>query len=275
LINVSSRAAVGRSSDALISGFVIGGSGTTGTAPILVRASGPALGELGVSGTLADPTLQLFRLLASPVSVAVNDGWAGDALVASTAALVSAFPWSVASSHDSAIVATVAAGSYTANVQSSSGGTGIALLEIYDARPSAEYAATSPRLVNISARARVGTGANALIAGFVIGGDTARTVLVRASGPALAAFGLTATLADPKLELFHIGANAAFASNAGWGGDSNIAAAAAKVNAFSWGAATSGDAALLLTLPPGAYTANVSGAAGDSGIALLEVYDVE
>ncbi len=143
---------------------------------------------------------------------------------------------------------------------------------MYDATPAGTYTPTTPRLVNISARVQVGTGSNILIAGFVIGGSTARTVLVRASGPALVPFGVTGTLPDPQLQLYS--GSTLLASNSGWAGDAQVASTASSVGAFGWSNATSNDSALLLTLPPGAYTAQVAGASGDTGVALVEVYEV-
>ena len=122
----------------------------------------------------------------------------------------------------------------------------------------------------------MGTGGSVLIAGFVVGGTTPKTVLIRASGPALAPFRVTGTLPDPKLQLFGSDSpGLTLASNTGWGGNVQIATAAAWVGAFSWGGLATADSAILTTLPPGAYTAQVSGASGDSGVALVEVYEVQ
>ena len=152
---------------------------------------------------------------------------------------------------------------------------GVALAEVYDATPAGSFSSTSPHLINVSARVEVGTGGNILIAGFVVGGSTAKTVLIRASGPALIPFNVGGTLHDPKLELFSTApASALLASNSGWGASPQIAAVAASVGAFSWGNSATMDSAILVTLPPGPYTANVSGASGDSGVALVEIYDV-
>ena len=135
------------------------------------------------------------------------------------------------------------------------------------------YSATSPRLINISARVQVGTGSNILIAGFVVGGSTSRTVLIRASGPALSAFGVTGVLAKPAVSLYN-SSGTMILSNNGWDANPQIAATAASVGAFSWGSSATPDSALLVTLPPGAYTAQVNGNGGGIGIALAEVYDV-
>jgi len=129
------------------------------------------------------------------------------------------------------------------------------------------------KLLNISARGYVGTGADFLIGGFVVGGTDPKTVLIRASGPALAAFGVAGTLSDPELQLYR--GSTLLSANTGWQGDPQVSAAASLVSAFAWTNPSSADSALLLTLQPGAYTAQVSGASGDTGVSLLEVYDVQ
>jgi hypothetical protein len=221
-----------------------------------------------VTGFLPDPNLEFF---AGAALQAANFGWAGNAQIAATAAAVSAFPWTSASSLDSALLETVTPGAYTAQVNGQSGDTGVALAEVYDA--TLAITPTSPRLVNISARSQVSTGGGVLIAGFVINGTAAKTVLIRASGPAISPY-LTGTLVDPELQLYSSG-DALLGSNFGWGGDPEIAAEASSVGAFPWTSSTSNDSALLITLAPGAYTAAVAGASGDSGIALLEVYEIK
>ena len=137
--------------------------------------------------------------------IATNSGWSGSAQVASAAAADGAFAWTSTTSHDSALVESQTGGAYTALVSGASGDSGVALAEIYDSTPPGTYTLLSPRLINLSARAQVGKGNNILVAGFVIGGSTSKTVLIRASGPALGAFGLSGTLADPQLQLFRCG----------------------------------------------------------------------
>jgi len=143
------------------------------------------------------------------------------------------------------------------------------------AQAAALAASSTSKLIDISTRGFVGNGPNALVAGFVVGGPSPKTVLVRASGPAIAAspFNVPGTLPDPQLQVYAAGT--VIASNAGWGGNSTITAAAASVGAFAWSDPASLDSALLMTLSPGAYTVVVSGTAGDTGVALLEVYDVQ
>ena len=120
--------------------------------------------------------------------------------------------------------------------------------------------------------AAVGTRSDTLIAGFVVGGSTSKTVLIRASGPALNAFGVPGILADPQLSLYS--GSALLGSNDGWGGDPQIAATASAVGGFFWGTDVTNSSAILITLPPGANTAQVTGASGDTGVALVDVYEV-
>jgi len=160
-----------------------------------------------------------------------------------------------------------AAGAYTCVATNSFGST--------SSTPATIAVDSSPvtgRLINLSNRGVVGTGSNILITGFVIGGPTARTVLVRASGPALAPFLVSGFIPDPSLKLY-AGATL-LATNQGWGGSPAITEAAASTGAFAWGTPAGADSALLLTLPPGSYTAEVAGASGDTGVALVEVYEV-
>jgi len=269
LMNISTRAPVGAGSDVEIAGFVIGGAQPK---TVLIRASGPALAPFGVGGVLADPALTLFNGAGS--AVARNTGWgsaANAADIKAAAALVGAFAWPDGS-RDSAVLATLAPGAYTAEVSGASGDAGVALVEAYDC----DAPAAPGRAINISTRSTVGTGSSIQIAGFVIGGAQPKTVLIRASGPALAPFGVGGVLADPALALFN-GAGSAVARNTGWGRAANAAdikAAAARVGAFAWPDG-SPDSAILISLQPGLYTAEVSGASGDTGVALVEVYDAD
>ncbi len=271
LINLSCRSLVGTGANVMIAGFVVGGAGTSGSQSLLLRASGPALVPFGVDGVLPDPDLEILNS-GSTVPFSANAGWGGDALASSAASAVGAFPWADPQSLDSALVQSLPAGPYTSIVYGASGDSGVALAEIFDATPPGSYSPATPRLTNISARAMVGQGDNVQIAGFIIGGTTSETVLIRASGPALAPLGVSGALADPQLQLKN--ADGVVASNTGWGGNAQIAAASAAVGAFPWGASPTPDSAILITLPPGAYTAEVSGASGDTGVALVEVYEV-
>jgi hypothetical protein len=276
LVNLSCRADVGTGSNLIVAGFAVGGSGTSGSENLLIRASGPAIAAapFNVSGTLPDPQLELYN--GANTLVSTNDGWGGSAEISATASQVGAFAWSVPTSHDAAFLMPLAEGTYSAQVVGQAGDTGVSIVEVYDATPAGTYTPASPRLVNLSARVDVGTGANILVAGFAIGGSTSRTVLIRASGPAIAVapFNVGGTLPDPQLTLMNQNTGATIATNSAWGGDANISTIASSVGAFGWGNAASKDSALLITLPPGTYGAQVVGASGDTGVAIVEVYEV-
>lgn len=258
LTNLSARAAVGGPAGTPILGFVV----TGGSKRLVVRGVGPALADFGVTGALADPLVELRR---GQTLVQTNDNWL--AADAATFSSVGAFVLPVASK-DAALVATLPATDYTAQISSAvAGASGVALLEIYDA------GTTAARLVNASARAFVGTGASILIPGIVVGGNGAAGLLIRAAGPALGKFGVTDALADPVITVY-LGANV-IATNDDWGSAANaaqITAAATATGAFAFDSG-SRDAALLTTLPAGAsFTVQVSGRNNTTGTALVEFY---
>jgi len=264
LVNMSIRTTAGTDDATLIVGVGLGGANTSGNKAVLLRAVGPTLSAFGVGGALADTIMTVFQGTAQ---VAQNDDW--DAAAGATFAGLGAFAFG-AGSRDSAIYNNaIPSGSYSIQIAGKGGATGIALAEIYDATPSTSFAATTPRLVNVSARTRVGTGDNILIAGFVIGGESPVRVLIRAVGPTLSAFGVGDTLADPKLDVFS--GSAVVASNDNW--DAATAANFSRVGAFAF-TAGSRDAALVATLQPGSYTAQVSGVNNTSGVALVELYEL-
>jgi len=285
LTNLSSRVTVGTGGNILIAGFALAGSGSM---DLLLRGVGPALipAPFGVSGALTNTQLTLYDTVNpnDPLPVVTNSGWSnaftlGSSTVnvapqAATLALMNtlgAFTnnWAIGSP-DSALEVTPPVGGYTAQISGVGGATGIALAEVYDV--DAYNPAT--RLVNLSTRAQVGTGSNILIGGFVIGGSTAETLLIRAVGPTLAGapYNVGGTIAQPVLTIY--AGSTPIYSNSNWGDDATISTAINTVGAFPL-SPTSTDAALLITLPPASnYTAQVSGLNNGTGIALLEVYDV-
>jgi hypothetical protein len=262
LLNISTRGFVGTGTNELIAGFLVGGSTTKN---VLIRASGPALEKLNILGALPDPMLQVY---SGSTVIATNSGWAGDPAIASAASAAGGFSWLDPTSKDSALLMSLSPGLYTAEVSGASGDTGVSLVEVYDVTSAGD----TSKLLNISTRGFVGTGSSSLIAGFFVGGSTAKTVLIRASGPALDPFGVSGTLPDPQLQIYT--GSTLLASNDAWAGNPAIASAANAAGGFPWSDPTSSDAALLLTLDPGAYTAVVSGVNADTGVSLVEVYDV-
>ena len=141
-------------------------------------------------------------------------------------------------------------------------------MEVYDADTNRDT-----RLINVSARNNVGTGSNALIAGFVITGNAPVQLLIRGIGPTLSTYGVGGVLADPKLQIFDSNAQV-LVQNDDWGGSAAVAVAASQVGAFPLNDPASKDAALLVTLLPGTYSAQVSGQGGTTGVALVEIYEV-
>lgn len=265
LVNLSVRTFSGIDADTLIVGFVVGGSGERS---LLVRGVGPTLTGFGVSGVLANPRIMAF---SGERSVAENDDWSAATnagTISTTATAVGAFPLPDGSL-DAALFNRFSAGGYTVQVAGAGTTTGVALMEAYDAAGG-----SGARLINVSARSAVGPNSGGvLIAGFVVGQNT-RAILVRGVGPALGGFGVDGALANPQLRIYQ-GARVV-AENDDWSAASNsaaVATAAGAVGAFSLSAG-SRDAALLLTLPPNAYTAQVSGVSGLTGVALIEVYEL-
>jgi hypothetical protein len=268
IANLSIRTQAGAGAQTLIVGFVVGGAGTSGPKPLLLRGIGPALADFGVGGALVDPKLELYD--ARPAKLFENDNW--NAADAATFAGVGAFALR-AGSQDAAIYqSALPASTYSAQISGAGAATGVALAEIYDVTAGGAFTAATPRLVNVSARAVSGTGADVLIAGFVIAGPGTKRVLIRAVGPTLRDFGVTGVLADPRLELLNA-AGTKLQENDNWGGGSGLIAAFASVGAFALNAASL-DAAVLTTLGPGSYTAQVSGSGGGTGVALVEIYEV-
>ena len=270
LANISTRANSGTGADVLTAGFVIGPGANK---QVLIRAIGPTLSSFGLNGTLSDPILTLFN--SANAALGTNDNWL--AADAATFASVGAFALP-ANSRDSALVATLAPGNYTAQVAGVGGTTGLALVEVY------EIGATTTKLLNTSTRIQI-SFTSAPIIGFVVSaGSGTRKLLLRAAGPALSTFGLTGTLADPTLSLT-TSAGTVLASNDNWSTPTTVATSAPAASApllatafTSAGAfafpAGSKDAALLVDLAPGNYGIQVSGAATTSGLALVEVYDL-
>ena len=195
---------------------------------------------------------------------------AGADSVAAAESEVGAFAFP-AGSADSALLLDLPPGSYTAQVTGADGTTGVALVEAYEVMPDGGH------LIDISTRASVGTGADVLIAGFVIGGTQSSQLLIRGIGPGLAQFGVSDPLAQPVLSVYDSGGNLV-GLNVGWSNGSSadavaVANAASAAGAFSL-VPGSADSAVCLTLPPGQYTAEITGVDGTTGSALVEVYQV-
>jgi hypothetical protein len=173
-------------------------------------------------------------------------------------------------SADSALVATLPSGStYTTKVAGLANGTGIALSEIYDL----DSFSSPSKLINISSSAYVGSGSSSLVAGFTITGTSPKTILIRGVGPTLASFQVANTLTNPQLCLYDSSGNI-IESNYGWNNSPTLAAAALRVGAFAFKSGSL-DTAMLVTLAPGAYTTQLTGLGGTSGMGMIEIYDFQ
>jgi len=263
--NLSARAQVGTDANILIAGFII-----NGTTPkrILIRALGPTLSTAGVTNPLADPTLTIAD--GSGNTVSTNDDWQTTSNLSdynAASAKAGAIPLP-SGSKDSGLLLTLNPGGYTALVSGKNGATGVALVELYEVDTD-----TSNQLINISARASVGTGDSVTIAGIIVSGSSPKKFLVRSLGPALQARGVTGFLADPQFQVFD-SSNNVVASNDDWGtsatlADTNTVTSAVNAPVLSTG---SKDSALTVTLAPGGYTVVVRGAGNSAGVALVELY---
>jgi len=270
LVNLSVQSQVSPGSAGLTAGLVIGGAGTAGSMPGLIRATGPALQAFGVPGTLPDPILTVYQGTAM---VGFDDNWgANAAAITAVSAAVGAFTLADPASLDAAISGAYSPGDYSAVVTSGGGGSGTALAEVYDATPAAQASAASPRLTNLSALTQVQSNSGILTVGFVISGPAKENLLLRAVGPGLAGFGISGILAAPQLQVIGSG-GVILATNAGWGGDAALASAFVRVGAFALNP-TSADSALLVSLAAGSYTIQIAGVGGTTGIVLAELYEV-
>ncbi len=254
LANISTRMKVGTNDNVLIGGFIIEGNQSK---KVILRAIGPSLAAYGIAGVLANPTLELRN--SAGTLLQSNDNWGQSP----NAGEIASAGFAPSNSLESAIVATLSPGSYTAIVRGVNGTTGVSLVEGYDMTSGAT------KLSNISTRGLVGTGDAALIGGFIIQGTSAKEVMMRALGPSLGASGVSGTLSNPTLELRNSSGNLVY-SNDDWSTGSQVAAIAASGIAPS----DSRESAIIATLSPGSYTAIVRGVNNTTGVGLVELYDM-
>jgi hypothetical protein len=250
LLNISTRLQAQGGDDALIGGFIITGQGPK---KLALRAIGPSL---PVAGKLADPVLQLYD--STGALVAENDNWnshRSDVIATGIPPL---------DEREAVVVTTVQAGNYTAVVKGLNDSSGVALVEAYDLTPD-----SASRLGNISTRGDVQLGDNVMIGGFILGGDQFTRIVVRAIGPSLANSGVGSPLTDPMLEV-HDGNGALLAEDDDWRNYQ-------EQMLIDTGLAPKDDreSAMLLVLPPGAYTAIVRGKNNTVGVGLVEVYNLD
>ena len=304
LSNIATRGLVLTGDNVLIGGFII-----QGTVPktVLIRARGPSMSgaPFSIPGTLADPFLQIF---SGQSLIAQNNNWQSSDPVCASAGFTCGAPTEISATgldpcrpnpgqsvsppgcgQEAAILITLPPGAYTAMESGIGGATGIGLIEVFEV----DGGANSSKLVNISTRGRVDSGDNVMIGGFIVEGSSPETVLIRARGPSMsgAPFLLPGTLANPFVQLFS--GSTVIAQNDDWqtsdplcgsmgfvcGGASEIAATGLDPCVANPGQTTppvgcGQESAILITLPPGGYTAILSGLGGGTGVGLIEVFKI-
>lgn len=298
--SASTRASV-QANEIMIGGFVIEG---TQPAVVLIRGRGPTMGAAPflVPGVLSDPHLQLF---SGSTPIAQNDNWNDDpqcdpqfACGGSAEILATGLdpcqpnPGQTAApsgcGNESAILMILPPGAYTAFLKGVGGRVGVGLVEVFEID-----GLTNPsKLVNISTRAMVQKSDNRMIGGMIVAGPAPKTVLIRARGPSMgtAPFFVPGVLPDPYLQLFS--GSSLVAQNDNWRDsaqcDSQFGCGEApdilatglspcepNPGQPSEPANCNREAAILINLPPGAYTAVLGGTAGGTGVGLVEIFDLD
>jgi hypothetical protein len=252
--NESTRVAVGQGDDRAIAGFIVTGSVAK---RVLVRGLGPSLTQYGVPGVLPDPTLSLFD--ANHNVVAMNNNWQD-----SHAAEIAATGLAPTDPRESAIIAQLTPGTYTAVLGGVNSSTGIGLAEVYDLEPGSDATFS-----NLSTRGFVGSGDNVLIGGLIVGEGESPIVVLRAIGPTLTGFAVPNALTDPSLQVYD-GNGVQIAANDNW---KDGQPGTAKATLLAPG--DDRESLIALLLAPGHYTAIVRGSGGTTGNALVEAFRVE
>ena len=259
--NVSTRLPVGADDNVLIEGFIVQGPAGS-TKKIIVRAIGPSLAPFGIADALANPTLEIHD--ATGATIATNDDWqttqVGGLITGDQSAEISASQLAPSNDLESAIIANLAPGSYTAVVRGLGNTTGTGVVDAYDIS-----AASPARLANIATRGLIQPGDKLMIAGFIVQNGPVRAV-IRAIGPSLLAFGITNALADTTLQLRDQNGLIVL-ENDDWKTDQ-------QQELENTGLQPTNDleAAIVVTIQPGQYTAQVRGKNETTGIGVVQVY---
>jgi hypothetical protein len=269
--NISTRGFVQTGDNVMIGGFIVQG---TGAKRVIIRAIGPELTQHGITNPLANPTLELHD--GTGALIGSNDDWQttiiGGIITSSQLTDIQNSSHAPTAASESAIIANLQPGNYTAIVRGVNNTTGVGLVEVYDLSPG-----TTSLLGNISTRGFVQTGDNVMIGGFIVQGTGAKRVVIRAIGPELTQHGITNPLADPTLEL-HNATGALIGFNDNWqttilGGVITSDQVSDIQNSGHVPTAAS-ESAIIANLTPGNYTAIVRGVNNTTGVGLVEVYDL-
>jgi hypothetical protein len=272
LRNISTRTFVQTGDNVLIGGFIIQGSGTK---RVIIRAIGPELTQYGVPNALFNPTLELHD--GTGALIASNDNWQttiiGGIITSNQVRDIMNSGYAPSDGRESAIIADLPPGNYTAILRGVDNMTGVALVEVYDLSPGIDSI-----LANISSRSFVLGGDNVMIGGFIVQGTQSKKVIIRAIGPELTQYGVPNAFGDPTLEL-HDGTGALIASNDNWQttiiGGIITKDQVMDIQNSGHAPTAASESAIIATLPPGNYTAIVPGRNIAVGVALVDVYDLD
>ena len=270
--NMSTRLPVGTGDRVMIASFIVQGSSPRS---VLIRAAGPSLTNFGVPNALANPRLELHD---TTNIIGMNDDWQttqiGGVITSDQVAEIQSSGLTPSDPRESALIASLAPGSYTAIVQGVSDGTGVGLAEVYDL--GAISGSSGSLLANISTRGFVQTGDNAMIGGFIVVTQPTR-VIIRAIGPSLTQFGVPDALANPQLELHD--ASSLIGQNDNWQttqiGGIITSDQVAEIQNSQLAPTNPAESAIIATLAPGSYTAIVRGFNSTTGNGLVEVYSLQ
>ena len=269
--NISTRSFVQTGEHVMIGGFIVQG---TGPKRVIIRAIGPELTQHGIADVLANPRLELHN--GTGALIATNDDWqttiVGGIITSSQVSDIQNSGHAPTAASESAIVADLQPGNYTAIVSGVNNTLGVALVEVYDLSPGA-----SSSLGNISTRSFVQTGEHVMIGGFIVQGTGPKRVIIRAIGPELTQHGIADVLANPRLEL-HNGTGALIATNDDWQttivGGIITSSQVSDIQNSGHAPTAASESAIVADLQAGNYTAIVSGVNNTLGVALVEVYDL-
>ncbi len=287
VVNISSRSEILTNDNVMIAGFTVLG---TEALDVLIMSVGPTLAEPpnNLTDAIANPTIELYKTDFNvtppdePTSALVdhpqnpNTTWGDDADITTAIDLVGA-PSLPLGSNDAAMRVTVTEGVYTAVIKGVDGGTGIGTVEVYDETHKSDFNA-DVSLFNISTRSFVGSeDSKKLFAGFTVLGNKPQKVLIRAQGPGLALPTGSPALPNPNIRVLdQTGTAVELFTNDDWGDAENnvaeILLVAAHVNSVGYTFGSTNSAMVVDLEPNKVYGVQVAGAAGESGIALIEVF---
>jgi hypothetical protein len=272
LVNLSTRAFVQTGDNVIIGGFIVQG---TEVKRVIVRAIGPELTQYGIADVLANPRLELHD--GNGALIGTNDDWQttilGGIITGNQVSDIQASGHAPTAASESAIIADLPAGNYTAIVRGINNTAGVALVEVYDLNFTA-----SSSLGNVSTRSFVQTDEHVMIGGFIVRGTEPKRVIIRAIGPELTRYRIQNVLANPTLEL-HNGTEALIASNDDWQttilGGVITSNQVSDIQASGHAPTVASESAIIADLRPGNYTAIVRGVNNMTGVALVEVYVID